>query len=541
MVFKMFYGRKSGHKKYKVTRARTTIAAVCALGTVAAACGTSTAQPNASAAKSSSANAAVGDTLTYANSSGPLSLDPAIMGNGRVGAYAQPAYDSLITIQPNGSLTPDLATSWQFAPGSQNKTFVINLRHGVKFSDGEAMTATAVVNSIKYFQKKSFFASNLGQVSSIVASGPNQVTISLSAPNPELPYALDQYWQLGDIISPAGLSNPTQLGTATFGAGPYVLDPSQTISQNTYTYTPNPYYWNKAAVRWKKIVIKVFANTNSALQALEGGQVQAMVGSVPLAQTLAGNTAVKVLSSKVQWSGVIITDRQGKIVPALAHVRVRQALNYAIGRSAINNALYGKFGAPTDQIQGPGFIGYSASFANQYKYNLAKAKSLLAQAGYPHGFSMTLLEQGTTQTNLMAEAVVGQLAKIGVQATIKNDTTFTQFLQDGLSEKYPAFVGELNMSSPYLTYLEDFQGSHNLWNPFGVVNAQRLSEISQAVAEPASQASGLWKTIWVQTMQRADWIPISESPVLYFISSSVNAVAPGQELSLNPLAITPAG
>jgi len=500
------------------------------------AAGCSTTSPSSPVSPSS--GNAVGSTLTIADSSPPISMNPALDGNGRLGTFIQPGYDPLITIEPDGTLKPDLATSWSYV-GSGNKEFRLTLRRGVKFSDGTPMTAQDVVNSIDYYRKNGVFDADLATVTSVTATGPYTVQIKLSAANPELPYAFDQYWQLGDVIAPAGLANPKTLLTATLGAGPYVLDSAATIANNTYTYTPNPYYWDKSAVHWQKIVIKVFTDTNSALQALESGQLQLMIGTAPLAQTLTGNSSVQILSSNVQWDGLILADRTGQVVPALSNLKVREAVNYAINRSAVNKVLNESFGTPNSQIQGPGFTGYDPSLNNYYPYNPNLAKQLLAQAGYPNGFSMTLLEQGTTQTNLMAEAIAGQLAQVGIKATIKDDATFSEYLTDIESKKYPAFVQELNMASPYLTYLEDFYPT-SAWNIFGAANQQMGATEAKAVLAPASASAPLWDQVYATAVKQAWFAPVGFSPVIYFATKTISAPVPGDECDIDPVQVLPA-
>lgn len=521
-------------------RARRGVWSLAAAGAAVTmlAAGCSTATTSSSASSPTLSGSAVGGTLTIADSSPPISMNPALDGNGRLGTFIQPAYDPLITIESNGTLKPDLAASWSYI-GSGNKEFSLTLRKGVKFSNGSPMTAQDVVNSINYYRKNGVFSEDLNTVTSVTATGPYTVQIKLSAPNPELPYAFDQYWQLGDVIAPAGLANPKTLLTTTLGAGPYVLDSAATIANNTYTYTPNPYYWDKSAIHWQKIVIKVFTDTNSALQALESGQLQLMIGTAPLAATLTGNSSVQVLSSNVQWDGLILTDRTGKVVPALANVKVRQAINYAINRSAVNKVLNGNYGTPSAQIQGPGFVGYQASLNNYYPYDPTLAKKLLAEAGYPNGFSMTLLEQGTTQTNLMAEAITGQLAQVGIKATIKDDATFGQYLTDMQSKKYPAFVQELNMASPYLTYLEDFYPT-SVWNIFGASNQQMSSTESKAVVAPASASAPLWDQVYATAVKQAWFAPVGFSPVIYFATKTISAPVPGEECDIDPVQVLPA-
>jgi peptide/nickel transport system substrate-binding protein len=493
-----------------------------------------------SSASGSGSSARAGSTLTYADNIGPITMNPLQMGNGTAGVYAMPAYDSLITIEPDGKLTPDLATKWEYVPGSGNTQFEMTIRNGVRFSDGTIMTAQDVVNSLEYALKNAYFKFTMGAVTSITAPTADTVKLTLSTANPELPYAFDQYWQQGDIIAPAGLANPSLLLKETLGAGPYMLSATATISGVQYTYVPNPYYWDKSAIHWKQVVVKVFSDTDSALQTLESGQAQVAVGNVPIAEAIKDNPSLKVLSNATQEAGIVIEDEQGTVVPALGKLAVRQAMNYGIDRVAVNKILSGNLGEPLDQIQGQGFPGYDPSLASYYSYNPAKAKQLLASAGYPNGFAMTLLTQQGTTTDLLAQLFAGQMAKIGVRVTIRDDSDVSQFLADAAAKKYPATAPLLNMGSPYFVYEDDFAASGaNLWNIFNVNYPSQNALVAKALAAAPTQATKLWQQIYAWMTTNATWIPISQSPNIYFITSSVSAAAPGQAETLSPVDVIP--
>src|SRR5690606_27806371 len=112
-------------------------------------------------------------------------------------------------------------------------------------------------------------------VKSVEATGDLQVTLHLSTPDPLLPLGFDQEDDAGDIASPDAMKDPSVLAKETHGAGPYMLDTSATIANNQYVYVPTPYYWNKDAVKYQKVVVKVIADENSTLDALRSGQVDA--------------------------------------------------------------------------------------------------------------------------------------------------------------------------------------------------------------------------------------------------------------------------
>jgi peptide/nickel transport system substrate-binding protein len=480
-----------------------------------------------------------GGTLTIANDATPVSLDPSISGIDDLAIFVQPAYESLITLQPDGQLTPGLATSWKFL-NSTNTQFQLTLRQGVKFSDGTDMTAQAVANSILYFKAgKGAFAHFFSHVTSVKATGTDTVTITLSQPFPDMPYMFDQQGLAGDIIAPAGIKNPGTLATHTLGAGPYVLDPASTIANNTYTYTPNPYYYDKSAIHYNKMVIKVFTDTNSALQALESGQIQLMIGDAQTAKSLTGNSQINVLSSEVYWSGIWLMDYNGQATPAMGNAKVRQALNYAINRAALTKALYGNYATQSSQIRAPGFTGFTGANDGAYPYDPAKAKQLLAEAGYPHGFTLpvTLATTGAS----LAQALSYQLAQVGVQLKLQVETTTSQLATDLFSGKYSGWVLSYSIESPQLSYMLLIGQIPEFGVPTGSGGAQLASLYHTAISMPQADAGSAWNSVYNYITQQAYFLPVARTGSIYFASKSINVAAPGHLLNVDPVMITPAG
>jgi peptide/nickel transport system substrate-binding protein len=480
-----------------------------------------------------------GGTLTVADSLAPLSLDPALGGFGPLGIYFQPAYEPLINVQPNGQFTPGLATSWGYSSG--NHVFTLTLRKGVKFSNGEPLTAQDVVNTIDYFRKTSREAAFIATVTSVAAQGSSTVTVRMSTPNPELPDLFDQYWNLGDVIAPAGLASPGHLTSESLGAGPYVLDSAATVTNNTYVYTPNPYYYDKAAIRWHKIVIKVFTNTNSAFEALEAGQIQVMTAAnSQQATSAAADSNLQVISSFNQWAGMELSDIHGIAAPALANLKVRQAIEYAINRPAITSAIFGKYGEANSQLQGTKFGGYDSSLNNYYDYNPSLAKKLLTEAGYPKGFSMAAVT-GSGQETVFAEAIAAELAKVGITMSIKTDATATEYVADGESKKFSVFPEQNSMGSPYLNYLFTLgigPSTNAILTPEPTELSQLANEASSASSSAAADAA--WQKVYAYAIEQGIYVVTSWVSEAYIAAKSVSFQAPGDELSLDPVFVTPA-
>lgn len=378
-----------------------------------------------------------GRTLTVVAVIAPQTLDPAKTAQNNAW-LEQLAYEPLIVRRSDGTLVPGLAESWRYE-GEDNTTFVLELRPGVKFSDGSELTAQTVVEHLTYVveaggQMAPFLAGN-----TFTATDELTVTITAPAPNPDFPVILTQDYIIGGVIGAAGLADPSTLGTTTLGAGPYMLDPAQTVAGDHYTYVPNPHYYNASSVQWERVEIRIITNAQSVLNALRTGQADVAVGD-PSTATAAEAAGLTVASALFLWSGVVLADRDGTMAPALADVRVRQALNYATDRQAIADALFAGIGSPTHQVTVPDGYGYNESLANAYPYDVDRARTLLADAGYPDGFSLPIVTPEYQQLNLIAQAVSQQWAQIGVELQVTAYANANQYAADAFGGKFPAFT-----------------------------------------------------------------------------------------------------
>jgi peptide/nickel transport system substrate-binding protein len=497
---------------------RTSTAAL-ATGTVlvaVAACGGSSPSGTKPAASSSA-----GGTLTIAGELGPTTLNPETTDQALCD-FEELAYEPLIVRLENGGLAPGLATSWHYA-GSGNTTFVLNLRSGVKFSDGATLTAQDVVNDFQYAQKAGGQMAPYFTGDSFAVTAPMQVTITAKAPDPEFPFLLTQDYNVGDIISPAGLKDTAALGTKTFGAGPYELDAAQTVSGSTYTYTPNPYYYDKPAVHWKKVVIKVIESPQSILDALKTGEVNLSQGDASTLKA-AEQAGLTVTQAPLIWEGVVLADRGGKMVKALASVQVRQALNYATNRKVLVNALFAGVGTPTEQVTVPGGYGYLASLNNAYPYDPAKAKQLLAAAGYPHGFTMSMVTADYDEENLLAQALAQEWSQVGVTVKIIDDANPSAYEQAFAGGTVPAFIATYGQQPIPIEGPGLFLPSA-LFNPFHTASAALQSLYDQDVTASGTAATALDQKVESYLVDNAWFVPVVASGLPWYATSNITGTS----------------
>ncbi len=436
---------------------RPAIGCAAAAVLVASACSSSGSGSNSSG---SSAAPRLG-TLTIAFSSATQTQDPAISASP---LYDFPAYDSLIYQTASGQYEPDLATSWGYV-GTGNKTFEVTLRHGVKFSDGTTMTATAVAASLSRYVKASAGSPITGPVSGVTVAGPYEVEIhySSSVPLAFATWSLTPAVGFGMIVGPKGLADTKALANSTDGVGPYVFDASASTNGGAQTYVPNKYYWNQAAIKYDKVVITPVTSNSSELASTQSGE-DAVDANLPAADLATAKSAgLQIIKQPDGLADDLILEQLTS--GPLSNPKVREAIEYSMPRSEILSAVFDNAGVTTSSNSQAGFAGYEAPDVNLYPYDVAKAKQLLTQAGYPNGFSLAgLTGLGTTPT--FAEAVAVALKAIGINMSVTDNTGgFPQFAAAAATKKYTALVLATPAQSVYTTIKSALAPgqTENLW------------------------------------------------------------------------------
>jgi len=493
------------------------LAIVVAAGLALSACGgtiTASSQPASSAAGASPSQ---GDTLTLAFNSPPPSLNPSASGYNIPNVYLTVAYDSMLTWAQDGSFQPNLATKWGYV-GSDYKHFQLTLRPNVKFADGEPLTADAVAASINYFKKGTGSAASGYRDITASATGPLQVTLTSAVPNPSMEPLMTAFYDGTGVIAPKGLADPNQLGTQTFGAGPYVLDPNQTVANDHYTYTANPNYWNPSAIHYKTVIIKAINNVTSAVQAMRTGQLDAYFSGDNANAASAKSAGLTVDSGLSYWDGLQLLDPQGKIVHALGDLRVRQALEYAINRPAIVKAIYGDFGHPLVQPALPNWAEYDPALEKQYSYNPTKAKQLLAAAGFPNGFSFSATS--TAVNAKMLQAVGGDLANVGVTLDYVPAASIAAQSQNMAAGKVTAFgLPESHLNTYFMVNGQFLENSQR--NPLNETDPQVTDLYNQALQAQASGATAAWQKVLTRLVDNAWTIPVVAVDSIFYISPKI--------------------
>src|SRR5262249_42641883 len=149
------------------------------------------------------------------------------------------------------------------------------------------------------------------------------------------------------VASPKAVANPDLFAKGTYGAGPYTLDYANSVPADHYTFVPNKYYWDRSKIRFKQIYVKAVNDSASMLQALQAGQLDVAWSTDASTAPAAEKAGFQAVSAPF---AIIFAQLNPKASKALADVRVRQAMNYALDRKAMASALYGKYGKASSEF-----------------------------------------------------------------------------------------------------------------------------------------------------------------------------------------------
>lgn len=393
-------------------------------------------------------------TFTTWNPIKSFSTEAAYMGN---------MYEQLLRINPPGSaekFTPLLATSWEVSEDGLTWTF--HLRENVKFHDGEPMNAAAVVKSIEASRSGAVASFIWAPVDTITAVDDMTVQFTLYYPTNLDTIASSVYgaW----IISPKALD--AVAGNADYfeagleaGTGPYMLE-SYTPDQEIVFTRFDDYWGGWQEGQFDKVVVSIVGEAVTQQQMLEGGEVD-LVTRMPAEnyEAFKNNPSYTYYEEQtfLNYTAFFNTLR-----PPLDNVLVRQALSYAIPYQDI--IAVGATGLGT-QSRGPvpqGCWPWSDQ-VNQYTYDLDKARSLLAQAGYEGGgFSLRLIYTAENDVEAAFTPLIrDSFAQIGVDVTLEA-LSWNQQWQTAQTD--PANAQDIFVVLYWPTYAD--AGIDNMWSLF---------------------------------------------------------------------------
>jgi len=394
--------------------------------------------------------------LRYVSSSALLSFDPRQSGPTNP-TFLIPVYDSLLKQNAKGDLEPDLATKWTLA--SDAKTLDLTLRPNVTFQDGAAFDGEAVKANLEAAKKPGqTTTSALNALSSVTVTGPLSVKLAFSRPSADMPEALAG--EPGMMISPSALGDNESLKTKPVGAGPFKVTK---YTADRVEYRAWDGYWNKSSIRLGGIDIVHIDDDTARLNAVKAGQYDAGIIFGPQVDEAKGSGLQIATGATASIYALQVNTGKAPFNNPL----VRQAIQHAIDREAINKGAFDGGAPPVNQPFPPGHWAHVAALDDSgvADYDPEKAKALLAQAGMPDGFSFELLV-GTNKTFNLAETIMQeQLTKVGIKMKINIADTVTVRTARRNGNFQASFASVLTGRPTAATYVQNFYTKNGSDNP----------------------------------------------------------------------------
>jgi peptide/nickel transport system substrate-binding protein len=321
-------------------------------------------------------------------------------------------YDSIVLIDANGRVAPQLAESWSFSKDARNMT--LQLRRGVRFHSGREMDSSDVVYSVKFVQDPKHFSQLQDLFAPIVdmqTPGKYTVVLNFNKPYPGVMDPLNGLYVLDR-------NSATDLKAKPAGSGPFVVERWEPGHQVVLVRNKN--YWDPEHIHLDRIVVRIIPDPTSLGSALQAGDVD-LIFNFPLAQYV-GLQRDPRLRVNIGSTGATAYDVALNVKrPVFSNKLVRQAMNYALDRKQFVKAVLYGLVAPRS-LPCPSYsIGYDKDLDSRYGYDLEKARGLIKRAGMD-GASFTAIasNQATPGTAELGEVLQASLKQIGISMTVQN-------------------------------------------------------------------------------------------------------------------------
>jgi peptide/nickel transport system substrate-binding protein len=359
------------------------------------------------------------NSIRFAYDQVPENIDP-FFNNVRIGVIiGQHVWDTLIYRDPKtGDYSGQLASAWKWI---DDKTLDVELREGIKFHNGEAFDADDVVYTLNFISKtenKVVTQNNVDWIESAEKLGPFRVRIKLKRSFP----AAIEYLAGPVVIHPNDYYakvGPAGMNAAAVGSGPYkVVEHSigkyVRLERNKDYFKASP----KPQPQIEKIEIRFIPDRQTQMAEILAGGVDLIMNvppdqatqlkSVPHLDVKSGETMRIVFLN--------LNTLEATPAPQLRDIRVRKAIQHAIDRETMVKQLVGEGGRVINAICFPGQFGCIDSDTRKFKYDVAEAKRLMAEAGFANGFELDLYAY---RERPQSEAMVNYLRAIGIKANLR--------------------------------------------------------------------------------------------------------------------------
>jgi peptide/nickel transport system substrate-binding protein len=447
-----------------------------------------------------------GGKLTYARYADSLLLDP-VFTDANVDIWVMNSiYDTLLLPTPDGAgIQPGLATKWEYS--GEGQALALTLREGVKFSDGTALQASDVKWSLDRARnpKNGPWADMIASIDSVDIVDPTTVRLQLKHPDPTLLPALTMFNTgiLPQALYEAASGTTDEEKSKTFadkpiGSGPFMLAEWQRGQR--MLLKRNPFYWRDAADGRKlpyldEIEFPIVPDDATRILKLQAGDVDG-TEFVPFSRVkeLQANPNLRMElwpSTNVIYLTMYVRPKlkSGQDNP-LSNTKVRQALNYAVNKDAIIAITTQGLGKPLRSFMSS-VTPMALNGPPLYPYDQAKAKALLADAGFGGGFALSCITIAGNQNNLNNLTAVQQMwSQIGVKLSIEqmdNATSMARYRAEDFQMRTGGWTDDIADPSEITSYFAYYPTVHCLHSGWEDERVNALFLQSQQENDPAKR------------------------------------------------------
>ena len=476
--------------------------------------------------------------LTVAVGGAFTSMDPHFFNLGPNNVLTSYVFEPLTRFDPNYRPEPSLAVSWKPVDAT---TWEFKLRDGVRFTDGTPLTADDVVFTFArvptILNSPSSFMFAVKPVTKLEVVDDHTIRMHTAAPAPLMPFNLATVRIVSRKIGDGANTSDYNSGKVAIGTGPFRL--ASFLVGERAEFVRNDGWWDKKPA-WDKVSYRLIADNAARIAALQAGDVD-VIEAVPPSDVneLRKNAKVSVVSTPGQrliylsldvsrpetpWA----TDLNGNKLSAnpFRDVRVRKALSLAINRNGIRDRLMDGFSAPAGQHMAEGGSGYDPSIKPD-PYEPEQAKRLLAEAGFPNGFGITLHGPNNRYVNdsKIVEAIAQMWTRIGVKTAVETMPAATYFSRAQKFEFSARLIGWASDTGEASSNLTDLFASSNPEKGRGVIfdpthyanpNVDEIVERSLATIDVDAREA-LYREAIRLAMQDTPLIPIHHQVNIFAI------------------------
>ena len=464
-------------------------------------------------------------TLVISIAADPTGFDPEAVANNTSGFVMATVFDGLVAYQPGTTeVAPGLARSWEVSPDGLTYTF--HLRQGIKYHDGTPFNAAAYIKTLDRQLKKDdpntiyntgpvegYEDFTFGAVASYAALDNDTVQFKLKVPNAPFLNSLAMVWN-GVVSYDAAAKWGKDFRNHPVGTGPFIF--REWKSRDEVVLDANPDYW-KGKPKLDHVVFKVMPDPQAALLALQRGETQVM-GDVAT-QVVPALRADRNLNVLTQPGLTVNGMAMPNDVPPFDNKLVRQALNYAVDKEAINKALYAGLAVTMTSPIPPAQWGHDTSLKG-YPYDPKKAAELLKQAGVKLPLNVELLSYNTPRGYNpagadLAVALQGYLKKVGVEADIRK-TDMGAYLGTVRSGNYKGLflVGWSGDNGDPDNFVGALWGSYGM--PVNDTSHYKDPQVDEEMKSAAREVDHdrrvqMYKKIQAQILDGAPWVFVNST------------------------------